>query len=242
MNKKAKQVAGAVKGQSKKIIGVTAASLVIGSTMLTANAAYQDRAAQGGGMGIGKAENVAIQTALNNQDFEAWKKAEANKGNQRVLAVIDTQEEFNRLVEAHKLMKAGKSDEAAKIFQELGVPFVGGRGMMRQGGEKLNETERNTMHDAIKKGDYQTWKTLMEKRGGRILQYVNEGNFAKYAEAKKLQWEGKFTEAKKILDEIGFPFKERGTSYQDHQNGLKKGGQGQSEGMMRQYANNATQS
>lgn len=226
MNKKAKQVAGAVKGQSKKLIGVTAASLVISSTLMTANAAYQgDRNVQTNNAREMRWEGVrgeAVQTALDDQNFEAWRQAEEAKGNTKILAVIDTQEEFNRLVEAHKLMRDGKRDEAIKLFQELGLSHKGNREAARSN-VGLNNAEKDAVHAALQKGDYSTWKTLMEKRGGHILQYVNEGNFAQYAEAKQLQWEGKFTEAKQILDAIGLPFGERSGGYQNHQNGFKRG-------------------
>jgi len=64
---------------------------------------------------------------------------------------------------------------------------------------------------AYESGDYTSWKSLMDERGGgKVLEIVNADNFAQFAKAKILQSEGKMSEAKEILDELGFPFQERG--------------------------------
>ncbi|PIZ56887.1 hypothetical protein COY23_02240, partial [bacterium (Candidatus Torokbacteria) CG_4_10_14_0_2_um_filter_35_8] len=76
-----------------------------------------------------------MQDIFENNDYNAWKslmnekvknlRERADKIEQSI-----TEENFAKLVEAHKLMKEGKDEEAKKIFDELGVPSLGfgGRG------------------------------------------------------------------------------------------------------------------
>lgn len=63
--------------------------------------------------------------------------------------------------------------------------------------------ERHTaMTKAFENNDYNAWKNLMQGKG-RVTQVVNEGNFAKFAEAHKLALEGKTEEAESIRRELG---------------------------------------
>ena len=76
-----------------------------------------------------------MQDIFENNDYNAWKslmnekvknlRERADKIEQSI-----TEENFAKLVKAHKLMKEGKDEEAKKIFDELGVPSLGfgGRG------------------------------------------------------------------------------------------------------------------
>jgi hypothetical protein len=61
-------------------------------------------------------------------------------------------------------------------------------------------------HDAMEKAfaakDFAAWKTLMNGRG-RVSQVINEGNFAKFAEAHALAEQGKTAEATQIRQELG---------------------------------------
>lgn len=59
------------------------------------------------------------------------------------------------------------------------------------------------MTQAFEKNDYNTWKKLMEGKGNRVMQVINEKNFAKFAQAHKLMLEGKNDEANKIRAELG---------------------------------------
>ena len=56
--------------------------------------------------------------AFDNNDYNAWKNLMNGKG--RVTNVVN-EGNFNRFAEAHRLMEAGKNDEANKIRQELGL-------------------------------------------------------------------------------------------------------------------------
>ena len=58
------------------------------------------------------------------------------------------------------------------------------------------------MEQAFENNDYQAWKNLMQGRG-RVIQVVNEDNFAQFAEAHRLAEEGKMDEAKQIRQALG---------------------------------------
>ena len=78
------------------------------------------------------------------------------------------------------------------------------------------EERHQEMEQAFETNDYQAWKNLMQGKG-RVVQIVNEDNFARFAEAHQLAEEGKLDEAKQIRQELGL--------------GLKNGsGQGQQKG------------
>ncbi|MEA3355617.1 MAG: hypothetical protein U9Q63_04015 [Patescibacteria group bacterium] len=83
-------------------------------------------------------------------------------------------------------------------------------------GPNHTEERHQIMTQAFENGDYNSWKEQMKGKG-RVAQVVNEGNFARFAEAHKLAKEGKMDEAKQIRQELSL--------------GLKNGsGQGQHKG------------
>jgi len=63
--------------------------------------------------------------AIENNDYEAWKTLMAGKP----MADKITQENFNKMVEAHQLMQEGKFDEARQIQKDLEMGFGHSRGM-----------------------------------------------------------------------------------------------------------------
>ena len=64
-------------------------------------------------------------------------------------------------------------------------------------------TERHTaMTKAFENNDYNAWKEQMNGRG-RVTQVVNEQNFARFAEMRKLMLEKKYDDANKIRAELG---------------------------------------
>ena len=74
------------------------------------------------------------------------------------------------------------------------------------------------MEQAFANNDYNSWKKLMEGKGGRVLDLINESNFAKFAQVHQLMEDGKITEAQALRQELGL--------------GLKNGsGQGRGQGM-----------
>jgi len=63
--------------------------------------------------------------------------------------------------------------------------------------------ERHTaMEKAFENKDYEAWKNLMQNRG-RVTEVINKDNFAKFAEAHELMEQGKTTEARKIMNDLG---------------------------------------
>jgi len=58
------------------------------------------------------------------------------------------------------------------------------------------------MEQAFENNDFQAWSNLMQGKG-KVIQVVNESNFARFAEAHKLAEEGKMDEAKQIRTELG---------------------------------------
>ncbi len=79
------------------------------------------------------------------------------------------------------------------------------RGDYSQKGPNYSQERHNAMEEAFKNNDYQAWKKLMEQNQfqGRVMNVVNEQNFAKFAEAHRLAEEGKFAEADQIRTELG---------------------------------------
>ena len=69
-------------------------------------------------------------------------------------------------------------------------------------GPDCTEERHQEMEQAFENNDYQAWKNLMQGKG-RVIQVVNEGNFARFAEAHELAEEGKIDEAKQIRQELG---------------------------------------
>ncbi len=80
-----------------------------------------------------RAKHDAIRTAIEQEDFEAFKTATADAP----FADMVTEENFKKLIEAHELMEAGDREEALELFREIDIPmppFGGGPMMMHHGG------------------------------------------------------------------------------------------------------------
>ncbi|MBU2036160.1 MAG: hypothetical protein ABH819_03745 [Patescibacteria group bacterium] len=91
-------------------------------------------------------------------------------------------------------------------------------------GPDCTDERHQEMEQAFETNDYHAWNNLMQGKG-KVTQVVNEGNFARFAEAHKLAEEGKMDEAKQIRTELGLGLK-NGSG-----NGEKQGdGQGQKRG------------
>ena len=58
------------------------------------------------------------------------------------------------------------------------------------------------MTKAFANKDYNLWKSLVQGKG-RVIQVVNEGNFAKFVQAHDFALQGNTEEAKKIRAELG---------------------------------------
>ena len=100
-------------------------------------------------------------------------------------------------------------------------------------GPDCDSEKHEEMEQAFGSNDYQTWAELMEGKG-RVTQVIDEGNFARFAEAHKLAEEGNYDGADAIRQELGLRTKNGekvGAGYMQG-NGEGKGqGQGQGSGM-----------
>ncbi len=81
--------------------------------------------------GQGSADKEAMQSAIENNDFSAWKTAMENRVTQKQQHLSDlsgkiNEDTFNKMVTAHQLRQEGKTDEARAIMEEMG--FQQGRG------------------------------------------------------------------------------------------------------------------
>jgi hypothetical protein len=73
--------------------------------------------------------HMQMTEAFANKDYTAWKNLMGNTGAGRIV----TQENFAKFTEMHDLKFAGKTDEANKIHEELGMGNRQGRGINREG-------------------------------------------------------------------------------------------------------------
>ena len=99
---------------------------IIGIAGLSASAvfAYQgDSTGQGQNYSIDR--HTAMEQAFENKDYNAWKNLMT--GNGRVMQVVN-KDNFNKFAEAHDLAEQGKTVEAQKIRQELGLSLSNGSG------------------------------------------------------------------------------------------------------------------
>ncbi|MEN9921018.1 MAG: hypothetical protein RL538_911 [Candidatus Parcubacteria bacterium] len=114
----------------------------------------------------------AIHTAVEANDFDAFKEAVAGTP---LADAVDTEEDFEKFVEAHALKEEGKWDEAKVILDELGVkapermPGMG-RGHGMKGGkspflEELTDEQREAFEVARKANDKEAARAILEDAG-----------------------------------------------------------------------------
>jgi hypothetical protein len=116
----------------KKRIMIGASALLISASLLfpVAAAAYQgDPAVKGPNYTAERHE--AMEKAFDAKDYEAWKNLMNGRG--RASQVV-TKDNFAKFAEAHALAEQGKTEEAAKIRQELGLGMRDGSGAGNGGG------------------------------------------------------------------------------------------------------------
>ncbi len=156
----------------------------------------------------------AATEALQNNDYESWKQAIQSE-----VSDLTSQEKFEQLQQVEQLRQDGKYEEAANLAQELGLPGRHGQG----------SADKEAMRTAIENNDFNAWKTAMESRisekQGRLSELsgkLNEDTFNKMVQAHQLRQDGKYDEAKTIMEGLGMPLGRGG-------NGLGLG-QGQGRG------------
>ena len=111
----------------KKItMGLMAAGLIIAGTLLTTGvaSAYQGNPSVKGPNYTPERHNAMIK-AFETNDYTAW--ANLMQGRGRATQVIN-KDNFVKFTEAHNLALQGKTDEARKIRQELGLGLHNGTG------------------------------------------------------------------------------------------------------------------
>jgi len=114
----------------KKILGLGALTLILGATALSAGTALAYRGNPTvQGPNYSAERHTAMLKAFENKDYTAWKNIMQNRG--RVTQVV-TEANFAKFAEAHQLALQGKTAEAQKIRQELGLSLQNGSG--RNGG------------------------------------------------------------------------------------------------------------
>ncbi len=108
----------------KLILSATIISLAITAVFAKQTFAYQgDPNKQGPNYSPERHE--AMEKAFANNDYNAWKNLMQDKG--RVTQVIN-EGNFPKFAQAHKLTEEGKTEEANKIRQELGLGLRNGSG------------------------------------------------------------------------------------------------------------------
>jgi hypothetical protein len=162
------------------------------------------------GVGLSPEDQAGLEQALVNADYEAWK-ASMEKGANEEARQFISEEDFNVLVRAYKLEVSGDRAGARDLLDEAELPAYLLRGAKMHKGVSGEDSEASAaLTAAYQSGDYETWRALISSRGGgKILEIVNAGNFADFAQAKLLQMQGKGEEARDILKKLGFPFQER---------------------------------
>ena len=78
----------------------------------------------------------AMMKAFENNDYNAWKNLMQARG--RVTQVIN-ESNFSKFAQAHELALQGKTQEAAKIRQELGLGLGNGTGAGNSQGNRWNQ-------------------------------------------------------------------------------------------------------
>lgn len=91
------------------------------------------------------------------------------------------------------------------------------RGNPEQTGPNYSPERHAEMQKAFSSNDFNAWKEQMNGRG-RVTEVVNEQNFSRFVEMRKLMLEKKYDEANKIRAELGLG--------QGNGQGMHRGGNG----------------
>jgi len=106
------------------LAGALGAAAIGGGILTSGVSAYRGNPSQTG-PNYSAERHEAMTKAFESNDYEAWK--ELHQGRGRASEVI-TKDNFGKFVEMRQLMLEGKTDEADKIRQELGLGQGNGQG------------------------------------------------------------------------------------------------------------------
>lgn len=73
-----------------------------------------------------------ISESLDNHDYDTWKELSKNT----LIADRITEENFDQIIEIHKLKRAGEFEEARNLSKELGLPIFSNQKRMNRGQKK----------------------------------------------------------------------------------------------------------
>jgi len=151
-----------------------------------------------GGRNFQPAQMQEMMTAIENNDYTAWK------------ALIDempmkggkfdqvTEDNFAEFAQAHKLRVEGKVAEADTILTKIGIT---------PGRNQMTTEQRDAIDKAITDNDYEAWVKLMENAPNKaeMLNVITKDNFSTFAKAHLLKQEAKtkMEEADEILTGLG---------------------------------------
>lgn len=90
----------------------------------------------------------------------------------------------------------------AGLLLVAGSSVLAYKGDLNVKGPNYTPERHEAMTKAFEQNDYAAWKTQIQGRG-RVSLVINEQNFARFSEMRKLQLEGKTDEANKIRVELG---------------------------------------
>jgi len=170
---------------------------------------YSKRVAVGGALGMltlattgvasahlgGNSETrAAIKAAFAAQDFTAFQEAAANT---QIIEQIDSQEKFEKIIEAHELKAAGDRAGAQVIRAELGLKD-------RHSGKGKNSAAK----DAVEANDYTAFQEAIND--GHFAEKINSAEkFAKLVEVNELRAAGEYEQARAIMEELGISHRDR---------------------------------
>ncbi len=114
-----------------------------------------------------------------------------------------TEEQIEAFESARELRDTGDFKAARDALLDAGVDEA-----TMESVHKAIHMQRDAIHDAAEAGDYEAFKTAVA--GTPLAEAINsEEDFKKFIEAHNLKEEGKWSEAKSILDELGIEPPER---------------------------------
>lgn len=125
-------------------------------------------------------QHEAMQTALENKDYEAWLELMPENGKRAEMTETEFEAFAEKQLERMKTMEAKRAEMEAK---------------------------RTALNEAFAKNDYNAWLAVMQANDSNspLLEKINAENFATLVKAHNFRQEGeaKFEEARKLMEEIG---------------------------------------